>query len=328
MTAATHIRAGFARLNRFAVRHLPACAERFSVTVEGTPMKIVAFDTDVGPHLGIVEGDQVIDLNAADAKLPTDLGEVLARNNGDLKPLAAAAKSAPASARRPLKGLKYALPVARPGKVVCLGLNYLEHVKEGPNRDNIPKFPTIFMRGASSLVAHEQPIVRPKVSETLDYEAELILVVGKRAKHLTMDNATSCVAGYSCGNEGSIREFQRKTTQWDMGKNFDKTGGFGPWLVTADELPDAAKGLKIETRLNGTVMQSDNTDNMMFPVKEMLVYITQGMTLEPGDVIFTGTPSGVGHARKPNPVWMKNGDVCEVEIQGVGILRNPIADER
>jgi acylpyruvate hydrolase len=291
-------------------------------------MKIVAFETDAGAHLGIVEGDQVIDLQAADASLPADLREVLARNNGDLRPLADLAKKAPATARRPLKGLKFALPVARPGKVVCLGLNYLEHVKEGANRDNIPKFPTIFMRGSTSLVPHESPIVRPKVSETLDYEAELILVIGKKAKHLTMANATSCVAGYACGNEGSVREFQRKTTQWDMGKNFDRTGGFGPWLVTADELPDGGKGLKIETRLNGTVMQSDNTDNMMFPVKETLVYITQGMTLEPGDVIFTGTPSGVGHARKPNPVWMKNGDVCEVEIQGVGVLRNPIADER
>jgi len=291
-------------------------------------MKIVAFDLNGGAHLGVVEGDQVIDLQAVDSKLSGDLREVLAQNGGDLKPLADLAKRAPASARLPLKGLKYALPVRTPGKVVCLGLNYLEHVKEGPNRDNIPKFPTIFMRCNSSLVAHESPIIRPKVTETLDYEAELILIVGKHAKHLTMDNATSCVAGYSVGNEGSIREFQRKTTQWDMGKNFDATGGFGPWMVTADELPDAAKGLKIETRLNGTVMQSDNTDNMMFPVKEMLVYITQGMTLEPGDIIYTGTPSGVGHARKPNPVWMRNGDVCEVEIQGIGILRNPIADEK
>jgi acylpyruvate hydrolase len=290
-------------------------------------MKIVAFETDAGSRLGIVEGDQVVDLQAADAKVPTSLAEVLAKNNGDLKPLADIAKKAPASARKPLQGLKYALPVGNPGKVICLGLNYLEHVKEGPNRDNIPKFPTIFMRCTTSLVAHGEPIIRPKVTETLDYEGELILVVGKRAKHLTMDNATSCIAGYSCGNEGSIRQFQRNTTQWDMGKNFDKTGGFGPWMVTADEVPDAAKGLKFQTRLNGTVMQSDNTDNMMFPVAETLVYVTQGMTLEPGDIIFTGTPSGVGHARKPNPIWMKNGDVCEVEFEGVGILRNPIADE-
>ena len=290
-------------------------------------MKIVAFEGQGGPHLGVVEGDQVVDLQAVDPKVPADLGAWLAKNNGDTKSLADLAKKAPASARRPLAGLTYALPVGRPGKIICLGLNYLEHVKEGSQRDNIPKFPTIFMRGLTSLVPHGAPIIRPKVSETLDYEAELILVVGKPAKHLTPANATSCIAGYSCGNEGSVREFQRKTTQWDMGKNFDRTGGFGPWLVTADELPDAAKGLKIESRLNGTVMQSDNTDNMMFPVVEMLVYITQGLTLEPGDVIFTGTPSGVGHARKPNPVWMKNGDTIEVEIERVGILRNPVADE-
>jgi len=290
-------------------------------------MKVVGFEAEGGLRLGIVEGDQVIDLQAVDPKVPADLGAALAANNGDLDPLADVAKRAPASARRPLKGLKFGLPVARPGKILCLGLNYLEHVKEGSQRDNIPKFPTIFMRCLTSMVPHEQPIVRPKVSEQLDYEAEMILIVGKRAKHLTMENATSCVAGYSCSNEGSVREFQRKTTQWDMGKNFDRTGGFGPWMVTADELPDAGKGLKIQSRLNGAVMQSDNTDNMMFPVRELLVYVTQGMTLEPGDIIFTGTPSGVGHARKPNPVWMKQGDICEIEIEGIGTLRNPIQNE-
>ena len=290
-------------------------------------MKIVAFEGEGGPRLGVVEGDSVIDLNAADGAAPRDLGEWLRRNNGEVRPLAEIAKRAGAKARKPLAGLAYALPVTRPGKTLCLGLNYLEHVKEGPNRDNIPKFPTIFMRALTSLVPHGQPIVRPQVSQTLDYEAELILIVGKRAKHLTAANALSCIAGYSCGNEGSVREFQRKTTQWDMGKNFDRTGGFGPWFVSADELPPGAKGLKIESRLNGQVMQSDNTDNMMFPIVELLVYVTQGMTLEPGDIIFTGTPSGVGQARTP-PVWMKGGDVCEIEIQGIGVLRNPIADEK
>jgi 2-keto-4-pentenoate hydratase/2-oxohepta-3-ene-1,7-dioic acid hydratase in catechol pathway len=290
-------------------------------------MKIVAFEGQGGPRLGVVEGDQVIDLHAVDAGAPTDLGDWLGKREGDVKPLADLAKRAPASARKPLAGLTYRLPISRPGKIICLGLNYLEHVKEGAQRDNIPQFPTIFMRGRTSLVAHGQPILRPRVTETLDYEAEMILIVGKRAKHLTAANALSCVAGYSCGNEGSVREFQRKTTQWDMGKNFDHTGGFGPFFVSADEVPSGGKGLKIESRLNGKIMQSDNTDNMMFPVVEMLVYVSQGMTLEPGDVIFTGTPSGVGFARKP-PVWMKDGDVCEVEIQGLGTLRNPIADEK
>ena len=290
-------------------------------------MKIVAF-LDRGRRIGVVDGDSVIDVQHVDEKAPKDLGGWLRRHRGDLSLLAELAERAPASARRPLKDLRLELPVGRPGKIICLGLNYLDHVKEGSQRDNIPKFPTVFFRCLTSMAAHEQPIIRPRVSEQLDYEAELMLIVGKRAKHLTMDNAYGCIAGYSCGNEGSVREFQRKTTQWAIGKNFDQTGGFGPWMVTADELPPGAKGLKIESRLNGQVMQSDNTDNMMFPVAEMLVYITQGITLEPGDVIFTGTPSGVGHARKPNPVWMKPGDVCEVEIEGIGILRNPIEDEK
>jgi acylpyruvate hydrolase len=291
-------------------------------------MKIIGFEANGALHLGVVEGDQVIDLQAVDKGLPGDLGEVLRKSNGDLSVLTDTAKRAPASARRPLNGVKFGLPVARPGKVICLGLNYLEHVKEGSQRDNIPKFPTIFMRATTSLVPHGQPIIRPKVSETLDYEAELIFVIGKRAKHLTLDNAYSCIAGYSCGNEGSVREYQRKTTQWDMGKNFDRTGGFGPWIVTPDELPPGAKGLNIQSRLNGQVMQSDNTANMMFPIAETLAYVTQGLTLEPGDIVFTGTPSGVGHARKPNPVWMKPGDTCEIEIDGIGVLVNPIEAEK
>jgi 2-keto-4-pentenoate hydratase/2-oxohepta-3-ene-1,7-dioic acid hydratase in catechol pathway len=290
-------------------------------------MKIVGFEASGGLRLGVVEGDRVIDLQAVDASIPSDLGAVLRRHDGDLSALKDAAKRAPASAHRPLKGLKYGLPVAVPGKVICLGLNYLEHVKEGSQRDNIPKFPTIFFRGNTSLVPHNEPIIRPKVSETLDYEAELIFVVGKRAKHLTVANAYSCIAGYSCGNEGSVREFQRKTTQWDMGKNFDRTGGFGPFMVTADELPAGGKGLKIATRLNGTTLQSDNTDNMMFPIAETIAYVTQGITLEPGDIVFTGTPSGVGHPRKP-PIWMKPGDTCEIDIEGVGVLVNPIAEEK
>jgi len=291
-------------------------------------MKIVSFEADGGVRLGVVEGEEVIDLKAVDPYLPTDLGEVLRKMNGDLKPLAELAKKASASARRPLAALSYALPVARPGKIICLGLNYLDHVKEGPQRDNIPKYPSIFFRVLTSFAPHLAPIMRPRVSIQFDYEAELVAIVGKRAKHLTLANAVDCIAGYTCSNEGSVREFQRHTTQWGMGKNFDKTGGIGPWMVTADELPRGAKGLKIESRLNGKVMQSDNTDNMMFPLAETLEYVTKGMTLEPGDLILTGTPSGVGHARKPDPVWMKAGDTLEIEVERVGILRNPVEDEK
>jgi 2-keto-4-pentenoate hydratase/2-oxohepta-3-ene-1,7-dioic acid hydratase in catechol pathway len=291
-------------------------------------MKIVGFEANNGLRLGVIEGDAVIDLQAVDANTPTDLGEALRRNNGDLKPLADLAKCAPAAGRRPLAGLKFGLPVARPGKIICLGLNYLDHVKEGPQRDNIPKFPSIFFRVLTSMVPHLEPLIRPRVSIQLDYEAEMVAIVGRRAKHLTMENALGCIAGYSCSNEGSVREFQRHTTQWGMGKNFDRTGGFGPWMVSADELPPGGKGLKIMSRLNGNIMQSDNTSNMMFPLAETLVYLTKGMTLEPGDIILTGTPSGVGHARKPEPVWMKPGDTIEVEVEGIGVLSNPIEDEK
>ncbi len=290
-------------------------------------MKIVNFQTGNGTRMGVVDGDTVVDVQAVDHNLPNELGAFL-RANGDMKALAAAVGKAPASARLPLSGLKLAMPVANPGKIICLGLNYLDHVKEGGYKDNIPKFQSIFFRVLTSMAAHGQPLLRPKKSIQFDYEAELVVIIGKRARHLTLENAADCIAGYSCGMEGSIREYQRHTTQWGMGKNFDQTGSVGPWMVTADELPRGAKGLKIESRLNGTMMQSSNTDHFMFPVAESLVYLTEGMTLEPGDILFTGTPSGVGHARKPDPVWMKAGDTIEVEIEKVGLLSNPIEDEK
>jgi acylpyruvate hydrolase len=287
-------------------------------------LKIVSFEKNGALRLGVVDGDSVIDLQAADARVPSDLGRWLAENDGDLKPLGDVAKRAPSSARLPLASIRFALPVARPGKIVCLGLNYLEHAKEGGHQK--PEYPSIFMRCQTSLTPHLAPIVRPFASETLDYEAELLVVIGRRIKHARLDEALACVTGYSCFNDGSVRKFQRRTSQWDMGKNFDHTGAFGPWVVEAQALPPGAKGLKIESRLNGQVLQSDNTANMMFAVAETIVDVTQGMTLEPGDIIAMGTPSGVGHARKP-PLWMRAGDVCEIEIEGIGVLRNPIVEE-
>lgn len=291
-------------------------------------MKILGFELNRELRLGVVDGDQVIDLKVADEKAPSDLREWLARHDGDLEPLADLSKRAPAGARRPLNGLKYALPVAQPSKIICLGLNYMAHLKEGRYaNDPPPKYPTLFMRGLNSLVPHLQPLIRPRLSEMFDYEAELVVIIGRRARHLTLADAAACIAGYTCCNEGSVRDFQRHTTQWHMGKNFDRSGSVGPWMVSADELPELGKGLKIESRLNGKVMQSDNTANMMFPVAETLVYITQGITLEPGDMVVTGTPSGVGFAQKP-PAFMKQGDTCEIEIEKIGILRNPIEDEK
>ena len=287
-------------------------------------MRIVGFETEGGPRLGIVEADSVVDLQAIDPRVPNDLGEWLRANDGDLATLRDLARRAPASAHRPLATIRHGLPVARPGKILCLGLNYLEHAKEGGHAR--PQFPSVFLRCTTSLVPHLAPILRPAASETLDYEAELVAIIGRRVKHVSAADALACIAGYACFNDGSVREFQRRTSQWDMGKNFDRTGAFGPWMVSADELPQGAKGLHIESRLNGKVMQSDNTANMMFPVAETIADLTQGMTLEPGDLVVTGTPSGVGHARKP-PVWMRSGDVCDIEIEGIGVLRNPIAAE-
>jgi acylpyruvate hydrolase len=286
-------------------------------------MKFVTFESGGKHRLGAIVGETVVDLSAAEPRLPTGLGEFL-RGGGVLGDLEALAKSAKAAHTMALTVITHSLPLTDPGKIFCLGLNYLEHAKEGGNQ--VVDYPTIFMRGLSSLVAHGKPIVRPLISDKLDYEAELVLVIGKRIRHANKEAALSAVAGYSCFNDGSLRDYQRKTTQWTVGKNFDSTGGFGPCLVTPDELPAGAAGLKIESRLNGQIMQSDNTRNMMFPVAETIELITQAITLEPGDMIVMGTPSGVGYARKP-PVFMKAGDKCEIEIEGVGLLSNPVVDE-
>ncbi len=286
-------------------------------------MRFVTFESGSDRRLGAVAGDDVIDLAAADNRVPTSMGTFL-RGGGSLRDLERLASSAGASHRQALGSVVVDLPVTDPGKILCLGLNYLDHVKEGSNK--VVDYPTIFMRGLSSLVAHKRPIVRPHISDKLDFEAELVLVIGKRIRHATTANALESVAGYSCFNDGTLRDYQRKTTQWTVGKNFDNTGGFGPWLVTPEELPPGASGLKIESRLNGKVMQSDNTNNMMIPVVQTIVTITEAITLEPGDMIVMGTPAGVGYARTP-PVFMKHGDVCEIEIEGVGLLSNPIMDE-
>lgn len=221
-------------------------------------------------------------------------------------------------------GVEWLTPIARPGKVICLGLNYAAHAAEGGNAK--PEYPSFFMRGASSLIAHQAPLVRPRVSDKLDFEAELAVVIGRRARHLTAANALAAVAGYACFNDGTLRDYQRRTAQWTIGKNFDGTGAFGPWLVPAADLPPGASGLKIESRLNGRVMQSDDTRHMIVPVAEALALLSEVLTLEPGDVIAMGTPAGVGYARTP-PVWMQPGDRIDIEIEGMGLLSNPIVQE-
>jgi 2-keto-4-pentenoate hydratase/2-oxohepta-3-ene-1,7-dioic acid hydratase in catechol pathway len=287
-------------------------------------MRLTSFDKNGNATLGFRMGDDVVDLKAADPGLPGDLRGMLQAGPDAFDRAATVAAKAGAEHRTPFAKLKFRPLIENPGKIVCLGLNYADHAAEGGHAK--PTYPSIFMRGPTSLVAHNEPIIRPRCSEQLDYEAELVAIVGKRGKHVSEADALDYIAGYSIFNEGSIREYQRKTSQWTAGKNFDKTGAFGPEFVTADELPPGATGLGIQSRLNGQVMQDANTSMMLFDVKETVALLTEFMTLEPGDVLVMGTPAGVGHARKP-PVWMKDGDVCEIEIEKIGILHNPIEDE-
>jgi acylpyruvate hydrolase len=220
--------------------------------------------------------------------------------------------------------LSFLPPVVRPSKIICLGLNYRDHAEESGMA--IPDFPVLFARFPSSLMGHGAPIILPKVSSQLDWEAELVVVLGKGGKNIAEAGALNHVAGYSVFNDASIRDYQLRTPQWTAGKNFDDTGAFGPWLVTPDELPAGATGLKIECRVNGDVMQSSNTGNLIFSVANTIHLLSTFMTLEAGDVLVMGTPGGVGVARSPQ-IWMKAGDVCEVEIEGVGLLSNPIVAE-
>jgi 2-keto-4-pentenoate hydratase/2-oxohepta-3-ene-1,7-dioic acid hydratase in catechol pathway len=287
-------------------------------------MRLTSFDKNGKATLGFRVGDDVVDLKAVDPGLPDDLLGFLRAGPDAFDRAATVANKAGAALRTPFDKLKFHPLITNAGKIVCLGLNYADHATEGGHAK--PTYPSIFMRGPTSLVAHNEPIIRPRCSEQLDYEAELVAIVGKQAKHVAEKDALDVIAGYSIFNEGSIREYQRKTTQWTAGKNFDKTGGFGPEFVTADELPQGATGLRIQSRLNGKIMQDANTSMMLFDVKETVALLTEFMTLEPGDVLVMGTPAGVGHARKP-PVWMKDGDTCEIEIEQIGILRNPIKDE-
>ncbi|MBU1816579.1 MAG: fumarylacetoacetate hydrolase family protein [Gammaproteobacteria bacterium] len=217
--------------------------------------------------------------------------------------------------------VQFLAPVAHPSKIICVGLNYRDHTAESGFVQ--PAYPTLFARFNSSITPHNAPLLHSELSDSLDFEGELVVVIGTGGYRITRDKALSHVLGYSVFNDGSVREYQFKTPQWTMGKNFDATGAFGPYLVTADELPPGARGLLLETRLNGQTVQSANTDDMVFDVESLIVTISEALTLEAGDVIVAGTPAGIGHAREPR-LYMKPGDVCEVEIERIGLLRNRV----
>ncbi|MBV7482185.1 fumarylacetoacetate hydrolase family protein [Bordetella sp. BOR01] len=215
-------------------------------------------------------------------------------------------------------------PLHNPSKAIAVGLNYHDHAVESSMP--APSYPVLFQRYASSWVAHGEPLVLPKLSAEFDFEGELVVVIGKAGRYIDPDTALGHVAGYSIFNDGSIRDYQFKTPQWLMGKNFDHSGAFGPEFVTEDELPAGAKGLRLRTRLNGTTVQDASTRDMIFDVPRLVATCSQAFTLRPGDMIISGTPAGVGFARKP-PLYMKAGDVCEVEIEGLGTLSNAVIAE-
>ena len=287
-------------------------------------MRIVTFNDNGHERIGVRVGTEVVDLSRAAPDLPRDLLGLIAGGESAFAAAKSAADQASSDAKRPVDGLRYRPPLSNSSKIVCLGLNYADHAAEGGHAK--PEYPSLFLRGRSSLVAHGEPIIRPRCSEQLDYEAELVAIVGRRARHVSEQEALSVICGYSAFNDASVRNYQRRTSQWTMGKNFDGTGAFGPEFVTADELPRGAAGLRIQSRLNGQVLQDANTSDMLFSVAETVAILTEAMTLEPGDLLVMGTPAGVGHARKP-PLWMKDGDTCEIEIEGIGILSNPVRDE-
>jgi acylpyruvate hydrolase len=283
-------------------------------------MRIVHFEKAGIPGIAADAGLGWHGLTAPESGFPGTLpelvaqGEDLLRIGNDLLPMQTI----------DLNAVRILPPVPNPPKIICVGLNYDDHLAESGLKK--PVYPEIFARFATSLIAHREPIRRPPESSALDYEAELAVVIGRGGRRIQPDRALDHIAGYSLFNDATIRDFQLRTPQWTMGKNFDATGAFGPWLVTPDSVPPGAHGLRIQGRLNGRAMQDANTDQLIFSVSALVEMISVAMSLEPGDVIITGTPGGVGAARKP-PVYMRPGDTFDVEIEGMGVLSNPVQDE-
>jgi 2-keto-4-pentenoate hydratase/2-oxohepta-3-ene-1,7-dioic acid hydratase in catechol pathway len=284
-------------------------------------MRFVRFILKGQEGLAIQESGALLGLLASDDAFPGSLDVLVAKG---AEALSAAAAVLRKGAKIPESEIRYLPPFSQSKKLLCVGLNYRDHTAESGYQQ--PQYPTIFARFTSSLIAHRDDIVRPTVSETLDYEGELVAVIGRGGFKIAEENALEHVVGYSIFNDGSVREYQHFTPQWTIGKNFDSTGAFGPVFVTADELPPGCRGLMLETRLNGQVVQRANIDDMVFSIASLVSILSQTMTLEPGDVIISGTPSGIGAARKP-PLFMKPGDICEVEIEQIGTLVNSVRDE-
>ncbi len=282
-------------------------------------MKLVSFSRNGHSSYGACCGGGIVDLGARLSPRWPSISAVL-RDSGldELRDIAAGIVP-----DVPVSEVRFLPPILDPGRILCVGLNYRSHIEETGRQ--VPAHPTIFVRFPDSHVGHGEPMVRPKVSDEYDFEGELAVIVGRGGRHIPASEASGRIAGYSCYNDGSVRDFQRHSTQFTSGKNFWHSGGFGPWLVTADEIPDPG-ALHLETRLNGQLMQSAPTRDLLFDVPCLVEYLSRIFPLRPGDVISTGTTGGVGKARNP-PVFLKPGDRIEVEISGIGTLSNRIEDE-
>jgi acylpyruvate hydrolase len=285
-------------------------------------MRFLTFKSNGEEGLGILDSSgEVRGLLVSDQRFPGNLDELVGDSD---EALHAAGKLLLAGKAFDQQTITLLPPLSASAKIICIGLNYAAHTQEGGFQPQT--YPAVFTRFNSSLIGHRAPLVRPRVSDKLDYEGELVAVIGRGGRYIAKADALSHVIAYSVFNDGSIRDYQMKTAQWTVGKNFDGTGAFGPYLVTADELPKGATGLKLQTRLNGQIMQDASTADLIFDVATLVSTLSEAFTLQRGDIIVTGTPSGVGFARKP-PLFMKAGDVCEIEIEGVGTLVNPVVDE-
>ena len=285
-------------------------------------MRLATIQTTAGPRAALLQDNHYVDLHSVDSTLPKTIRSLIEAGAPALKAARQAAERNVNAVRYEASAVKILPPIPDPPKIVCLGLNYRDHAIE--SGAPIPKEPILFSKYATALIGPGEAIVLPSVSQEVDYEAELVIVVGKRGRNVRSAEAMSYVAGYTIGHDVSARDWQLKKEgkQWMVGKTFDTFAPIGPVIVTPDELPDPHQ-LPIRLRLNGQTMQDSNTGQMIFNVGTVVAYISQVFTIEPGDLIFTGTPPGVGFARKP-PVFLKSGDVVEVEIDGIGVLRNPV----
>ncbi len=282
-------------------------------------MRLMSFEFQQRTSFGIASGNGVIDAGQRLGGRFRGLREALTAGA-----LAELAQLTTAPADMAITDVSFLPPIPDPGaKLLCVGINYMPHIKEmGRER---PEHPVLFVRFADSIVGHKKPLERPLASVQFDYEGELAVVIGKRARHVPRQRALEFVAGYSCFNDGSIRDYQRHSQQFTPGKNFHATGAFGPWIATADEVRDPQR-LRLTTRLNGSVVQDESVGELCFDIPQLIEYCSTWTQLEPGDVIVTGTPGGVGAGRKP-PLWMKAGDTVEVEVDGIGVLSNSVVDE-